>query len=393
MATASALPEEEPVVDPADVDGADAPADLPPATATARSPRPRPRALGVDRDQRRAAAAPAALGFLRIQGAFVQDDPGVEFVGRADGFELQHARRRGGRRRRSRHRTALRRRRPRRAPAHQRAQRRAAGRPARRLRRCTSGREQPRRPRRPVRAAVDPEEVGPTTQRWFVDNALDSRGVRATEGFQTPGLSPGRSIGVALRRVPASPAAGAAFGFELAATNGAGELASSNDNDWVAVSAAALVVLPEDGWIMAAGRINPRSVGELPLRQDETDLQAAIGGELPLGPARLGAGAILSRTLYRSTDGAGENAWGTHAQARFDVRRHGALRAAAAYRFAIYDPSDLVVSDRLMEHTLGAILAWPASHLRLQLNLTHAVEQAGRSLRNDRAEAALEIAL
>src|SRR5688572_14542363 len=42
---------------------------------------------------------------------------------------------------------------------------------------------------------VDPESLIPDTQRAFVDKPLESRGVRATEGYQTQGLTPGRSIG------------------------------------------------------------------------------------------------------------------------------------------------------------------------------------------------------
>ncbi len=38
--------------------------------------------------------------------------------------------------------------------------------------------------------------------REFVDRPLESRGMRATEGFQTDGLTPGRSLGAAIRMQP-----------------------------------------------------------------------------------------------------------------------------------------------------------------------------------------------
>ena len=45
---------------------------------------------------------------------------------------------------------------------------------------------------------VEPNIEGDTA-REFVDRPLESRGMRATEGFETSGLTPGRSLGVALR--------------------------------------------------------------------------------------------------------------------------------------------------------------------------------------------------
>src|SRR4051812_621653 len=68
------------------------------------------------------------------------------------------------------------------------------------------------------------------TARDFVDKPIESRGMRATEGYQTPGLTPGRSLGAALRCDPKPPTSGAGFGFELAIQNGADEYASNNDN-------------------------------------------------------------------------------------------------------------------------------------------------------------------
>jgi hypothetical protein len=66
---------------------------------------------------------------------------------------------------------------------------------------------------------------------------------------------------------------------------------------------------------------------------------------------------------------------------------------AIGYRFAILDPSDLILTDRVMEHTAGAVLAVPAWHLRAQLDVTHVMEQADRDLSNDRVQAALEVSL
>ena len=63
------------------------------------------------------------------------------------------------------------------------------------------------------------------------------------------------------------------------------------------------------------------------------------------------------------------------------------------YRFGILDPSSLIPTDRVMEHTAGAVLAVPRYRMRFQLQLTHVVEQAARELSNDRMQLAAELTL
>src|SRR6185295_7264083 len=89
---------------------------------------------------------------------------------------------------------------------------------------------------------VDPGGLVSDTTPELVDKPIESRGVRATEGYQTPGLTPGRSLGAALRLDPEMSETGAPrLGFELAIQNGADEYSSNNDNDKPAVSGAMLV--------------------------------------------------------------------------------------------------------------------------------------------------------
>src|SRR5439155_1211561 len=90
----------------------------------------------------------------------------------------------------------------------------------------------------------------------------------------------------------------AAFGlsFDVAAQNGADEFSSNNDNNLLALSAAVLARLPHDTWIVAAGRWNPRTIGELPFRQDETDLQGSLGIHIGAGPVSIGGGAVFQHT-------------------------------------------------------------------------------------------------
>ncbi len=163
---------------------------------------------------------------------------------------------------------------------------------------------------------TDPEALVPDTSREFVDRPLESLGVPATEGYQTPGLPPGRSQGVALRYDPnVGRELGIGVGFELAAQNGADEFSSNNDNNSLALSASGLVALPRGGWLVASVRYNPASVGMLPFRQDEDVLQGMFGAHFLAGPVSLSGGLVLQQTTFPTTGGPTSNAYGGHAQA------------------------------------------------------------------------------
>jgi len=361
-----------------------------------------PPVTAADRPSGPAGADPAALspeprftwqpfGYVRVQYIAVQDDPNVAFVGRDDGFELQNARLgvRGALDSRAAFVIAFD------GAVDERLQ---VNTPQGKLRvglrdayadvalgagvSARGGLFQ---------ALVEPEALVADTQRALVDRPIETRGMRATEGYQTAGLTPGRSIGAALRLDPPAPEAGVGFGFELAVQNGADEFSSNNDNDKPAVSATVVARLPHDGWILAAGRYNPRTVGDLPFRQDEDDLQAIGGARLALGPVALGGGVVFQRTTFPTTGGPSQTAFGGHGELLVPLPI--GLPLTVGYRFGILDPSSLIATDRVMEHTVGAVLAMPGYRMRVQLQLTHVVEQAARELSNDRAQLAAELAL
>lgn len=357
------------------------------------------------------------IGYLRLQYLVVQDDPNVAYVGRNDGFELQNA-----------------------VIGMQGQYGRAAivvavdGALDERVQvNATDGRLRiglraaygelrlaggPPRPYLDTRAIyippygtlavrgglfepwVDPEALVTDTGRAFVDLPIESRGVRATQGYETASLTPGRSLGVALRLDPnLDQFRRLKLGFEIAIVNGAEELASNNDNDKPAISATALA-RRGDSWLMIAGRYNPRSVGALPFRQDEEDLQITAGGHLAIGPLAVSAGAIAQRTRFPTTGGPVENGYGGHGQAMFarPLERgipddKDAMSLAVGYRFGILDPSSLISTDRVMEHTACGVLAVPRYRMRVQLQATHTVEQAARELSNSRVQLAAELVL
>jgi hypothetical protein len=63
------------------------------------------------------------------------------------------------------------------------------------------------------------------------------------------------------------------------------------------------------------------------------------------------------------------------------------------YRFGILDPSSLILTDRVMEHTAGGSLGVPELRMRVQLQVTHVMEQAARELSNSRVQLAAEVTL
>jgi hypothetical protein len=239
----------------------------------------------------------------------------------------------------------------------------------------------------------DLEEIVPYTERAFIDRSLESRGVLATQGFETAGLSPGRSLGVALRSDRALELGPLALGYELAMMNGNGEYEAQNDNDSQAFSAALFATFG-DSLLFAAGRQKTRTVGQLPFRQTQEELGAAAGALLRLGPLEAAGQVLVRHTTFPTTGGPAENSAGAHAQVSLYVDLAGGrLRLGPGYRYAIFDPSDLIPTDLVQEHTAGLTLKLMRLPLRVQLNYTHAVEQAQRRLSNDRLEAGFEVAL
>jgi hypothetical protein len=342
----------------------------------------------VDKEVEPPAFSYQAFGYLRMQYIAVQSDPNVQFVGRDDGFELQNARigLRGSMQEVVRFVVSID------GAVEQRAQENTPdGKLAVGLRDAYADLFVNRAIA--VRAGlfqtwVDPQTLVADTERQFIDKPIESRGMRSTEGWYTPGLPPGRSLGAALRLEPEQPNQ---VGVEVAMQNGADEFASNNDNDRLALSAAVMFRLAREGFLVAAVRYNPRTAGELPFRQDETDLQASAGAQINAGPIVFGAGGIVQRTTFESTGGPTQNAFGAHAQLLFRIP--GERPIAIGYRFGILDPSSLIVTDRVIEHTAGAVIGVPMLRMRFQLQATHVQEQAERELSNSRIQVAAEVAL
>ena len=325
---------------------------------------------------------------LRLLGALVANDPDVAFVGRNDGFRIQHAR----------------------------LGVRAAWSDRVDLRLTAEGaddaREAPNAVRGTLRFALedayadvhlgqaatlrvarfavlyDLEEYLPPNERGFARRALPSRGVRPTEGFETRGLGIGRDLGIAVRAERAIELGAFALGYEVAIQNGAGARASANENDRVALSAVAMAST-EGAFVFFAARTNTRTQGELPALRTERDLGLAAGLHAATERVRGAAQVFFERTEFPTIDGPSRLAYGAYAQLLVSPIDDLEL----GYRYGILEPSDRVAASIVQEHTLGLNYAVAELPLRLQLNATRPVEEAGRSLRNDRLELVAEIAL
>lgn len=333
-------------------------------------------------------------GYLRLEGALVQNDPSVDFVGRNDGFRIANARLQVDGRWKDRLSFRI----------------SADG--------ADDERESPNATTGQLRFALkdayadvrlakvaniragqfyavfDIDEIGGQSELQFVDRALESRGVHATEGWETPGLGAGRSQGVALRapRALGGDAFGIAIGYEIAAQNGNAEDESANDNDELAYSGALILSSGERFLAYVGGRHNRRAVGELPFREVEEDIAGVAAAQVHAGPIKVEAQAIARQTTFPTTGGLDENAFGAHAQAAIALRAAG-LTWEPGYRFAMLEPSDLIDNDAVQEHTLGVNVSVDELRTRFLFNVTHVVEEAGRELENDRVELLLQVQL
>jgi hypothetical protein len=101
---------------------------------------------------------------------------------------------------------------------------------------------------------------------------------------------------------------------------------------------------------------------------------------------------VFVRTSFPTTGGPDRSAFGAHAQGLFSFGT-GALPISVGYRLCVFDPSSLILTDRVIEHSAGAVLTVPTYRMRVQAQATHVMEQAGRNLANSRIQLAVELVL
>jgi len=333
----------------------------------------------------------SVFGYIRFLGVIVQDDPGVSFVGRNDGYRLQNAR--IGIEGRFRDKVYLRLSADgaddeRSGPNDVEGTLRFAIKDAFADVKLADALEL-RVGRYPV--IFDLERFTSALQRGFISRSLESRGVAATEGFESPGLGVSRNMGLAIRSPSAYASDSLSIGYELAAQNGNGSLAAQNDNDSLAYSGSVITNIGKTLMIFGSVRYNERTEGELPFRRTERDLGTAFGVWFENSMFRAAGQLIFRRTTFPTTGAPVENAWGGHAE--LIVAIPGASGLKAGYRFSLLDESDRIPQNSVQEHTAGLSLDLPSYHANFKLNAVLPVEEAGRELDNARGEMLVEVQL
>jgi len=333
----------------------------------------------------------SVFGYIRFLGVVVQDDPEVSFVGRNDGYRIQNAR--IGIEGRFRDKVYLR------LSADGADDERSGPNDVEGTLRFglkdafadvkLAKALELRVGRYPV--IFDLERFTSALQRGFISRSLESRGVSATEGFESPGLGVSRNMGLALRAPRAFESDTLSIGYELAAQNGNGSLAAQNDNDSLAYSGSVITNIGSELMIFGSFRYNERTEGELPFRRTERDLGTAFGVWFENSAFRAAGQLIFRRTTFPTTGAPVENAWGGHAELIIAIPGVDGLKAG--YRFSLLDESDRIPQNSVQEHTAGLSLDLPSYHANFKLNAVLPVEEAGRELDNARGEMLIEVQL
>ena len=268
----------------------------------------------------------------------------------------------------------------------------------------------------------DVEELTATEDQLFVNRSLESRGVMRHEGFggDAPGFAPGRQLGLMLAS-DAALAMGESMhlGYAAAVTNGNSGDATLNDNDtpaaWGRVfmrwndraSASKSRTQDEEGpashvleggaLVGLSGFYNEVTTGVPPNRFRDRVVGGAFDAALQLSVFDLSGQLVFAQTSFMSRPGTSAvRSVGGHAQLGVNIPDTG---FTPAYRFALYNPAWYAEGDeasgadydRVMHHTVGVRYRCDKTPTVVHLEYTHSREQAGRTLPNDRVEAALQV--
>ena len=251
----------------------------------------------------------------------------------------------------------------------------------------------------------------------FVHPSLESRGVACHEGYcdGAPGMSPGRQMGVIVRDNFLVALGNADMGYALAVTNGNAGGATLNDNDLPAVygrlmlswgearyqqgddeGPAGYVRVKDGGMVGLVGSWNDVTYGEPPNRAHDREL--GFGLDLAVGVAGFTFQSQLllkDKTHLQAIVGEKELELGGHAQVGYEVLEGLEVGARLAYynpRIVSGDDSfDQADYDMVAHITAGVRYACPELPIVLWGEYTHAQEDSGDQLNNDRVEFAAQV--
>ncbi len=221
-----------------------------------------------------------------------------------------------------------------------------------------------------------------TARRTFIEQPVESRGMRATQGLEVVGMATDRQLGIMVSRDRLGLSTdGFDIGYAFALTNGFAPGLAVNDNDRPAAFLRLSGYFKDIAVVNLAAFSDNRTTGDLPNLFDEDVSGVEVSALASLAGLNFEAQFLYQNTTYETSGQADVGSIGAHAQVAYAV---GNL--SFAYRFAMFDPNldDIEDADRLIEHTLGAAYDVDDLPLRLLLNGTVAQEQAGRRVSNNR---------
>lgn len=250
----------------------------------------------------------------------------------------------------------------------------------------------------------DAEELQSTREILFTDRAIESRGLRSTEGDSLDGLSLDREVGAMLYGDPSFGILG--VGYYFAVSNGSGANRPLNDNDALAYTGRVELRWEDIAALGGAVNFNRRTTGDLiedEIDEDRMGLAIDLRAHFDLDVVGL---IVQAQFMQRTTSFPDvsvqpdrvEQGW--HAALGVEVPYGFVI----AYRYATLDPwSDFASGDPAIDedlsgrgvkhHTIG--LNWlggDVTPMKLQLNYTLAIEEdAARPIDNDRIDALVQV--
>lgn len=268
----------------------------------------------------------------------------------------------------------------------------------------------------------DIESLIATEDQYFVNRALETRGVLKYEGYSgdMDGFAQGRQLGVMVGSGDFLDMSMFTAGYAVALTNGNTDI-PFNDNDLPALYArlhgglkfgidepeGGGLVLDEEGpatyeslqegvFAGVSFMLNDLTFGAPPNRQHDF-----VWGFAADVTVRYSVLFFQGQFIYVATEhptftaAASESAMGGHAQIAIEIPIIG---LAPAYRLAVYDPripsvADLASpdDDLVVQHSIGLRWTAPTYPIVVVADYTHSDEQAARAIPNDRVEIAVQV--
>lgn len=225
------------------------------------------------------------------------------------------------------------------------------------------------------------ETLGCDADSLFFHRSIVEGGIAPPFGYAAGGLGLGRQLGASIssQRLDFH---GFGLRYDVGVFNGNGENELFNDNDGVMPVGRIELDYLRKIRLGAAVAYNRRTEGSRPDLMDEEDLSFTVDLALDLHGVRLLAAYAQNARSFEtiSSNQGDEHSRGVLAQISW---RHGGTGLEPAYRFELLEPSDLIGGTRVMHHTIG--LNWKPGWLPLRLYAAYTVriEEEARGLTND----------